>query len=433
MMMNILVIGGGGREHTLIWKLAQSPKVSRLFCAPGNPGVSSVRNAESVAIAVNDFDALTRFAEENSVDLTVVGPETPLIAGIVDAFEAKGLRIFGPSREPAQLEGSKIYAKELMRKYGIPTADFVVQTDFTEAVNYAREYFSVHTDKKLVVKADGEAAGKGVMVCSVIEEAESALKRILVDREFGESGTKVVLEEGLVGSEISLMAFTDGVTVVPMVPAQDHKRAYDGDAGPNTGGMGAYAPVPFFGPDQVQIAVETVLKPAVAAIKSTGIPYKGVIYAGLMIAPDGTMKVLEFNCRFGDPETEVVLPLLETDLVDILVGVTDAHLRDVDVRWREDAAVTVVMASRGYPGPYDKAKLIDGLDQVTQLSDVVVFHAGTKNDDEGRVVTSGGRVLSVTGVGADFGQARARAYAAVRAIDFDGAQYRNDIGYQAMP
>jgi phosphoribosylamine--glycine ligase len=432
MMMNVLVIGGGGREHTIVWKLAQSPKISRLFCAPGNPGIDSIRNAESVPIAVTDFDALTRFAEENNIDLTVVGPETPLIAGIVDAFEAKGLRIFGPSKEPAQLEGSKIYAKELMRKYGIPTADFVVQSDYNESVAYAKEYFSVHPNKKLVVKADGEAAGKGVMVCGAIEEVEAALKRILIDREFGESGSRVVLEEGLVGREISLMAFTDGVTVVPMVPAQDHKRALDGDAGPNTGGMGAYSPVPFFGPEMVQRAVDLVLKPAVAAIKTTGIPYKGILYAGLMIGPEGEIKVLEFNCRFGDPETEVVLPLLESDLADILVGVTDATLKDVPVRWRNAAAVTVVMASRGYPGPYDKGKVIDGLNQVSELSDVVVFQAGTKADDEGNVVTSGGRVLSVTGVGSDFNQARARAYAAVRAIQFDGAQYRSDIGYQML-
>lgn len=431
-MMNILVIGGGGREHTLVWKLAQSPKVARLFCAPGNPGIAGVRNAESVSIPVGDFDALTRFALENNVALTVVGPETPLIAGIVDAFEAKGLRIFGPAREPAQLEGSKVYAKELMRKYGIPTADFVVQSDFGEAMAYAREYFDVNPGKKLVVKADGEAAGKGVMVCSGVDEAEKALQRILVAREFGDSGSRVVLEEGLDGREISLMAFTDGVTVVPMIPAQDHKRARDGDEGPNTGGMGAYAPVAFFSQEMIDNAVETVLKPAVAAIKTTGIPYKGVLYAGLMIAPDGGIKVLEFNCRFGDPETEVVLPLLETDLADILLAVTGATLRDVPVRWRRETAVTVVMASDGYPGPFEKGKTIEGLEQVSELSDVAVFHSGTLRDGESHILTNGGRVLSVTGVGADFNQARARAYAAVRAIHFDGAQYRSDIGYQMI-
>jgi len=431
-MMNVLVIGGGGREHALVWKIAQSPKVARLFCAPGNPGVESVRNAECVPIPVTDFEALTKFAQENNVGLTVVGPETPLIAGIVDAFEAKGLRIFGPAREPAQLEGSKVYAKELMRKYGIPTADFVVQTDLSEAMAYSREYFSVHENKNLVVKAEGEAAGKGVMVCATIEEVEVALQRILVAREFGDSGSRVVLEEGLVGREVSLMAFTDGVTVVPMLPAQDHKRARDGDEGPNTGGMGAYSPVPFFTQEMIDYAVETVLKPTIAAIKTTGIPYKGVLYAGLMIEPDGTLKVLEFNCRFGDPETEVVLPLLETDLVDILLASTDATLRDVPIRWRSETAVTVVMASGGYPGQFKKGLPIEGLDQVTQLSDVVVFHSGTARNDEEAIVTNGGRVLSVTGVGSDFSQARARAYAAVRALHFDGAHYRTDIGYQLI-
>jgi phosphoribosylamine--glycine ligase len=431
-MMNVLVVGGGGREHTIVWKLAQSPKVSTVFAAPGNPGVSSIRNAESVAIPVSDFEALARFAETNNVGLTIVGPETPLIAGIVDFFEARGLRIFGPSREPAQLEGSKIYSKELMRRYGIPTADFVVQSDFDEAVAYSKQYFEVNIGKKLVVKADGEAAGKGVMVCSDLQEAEAALKRILVDREFGDSGLKVILEEGLVGREVSLMAFTDGVTVAPMIPAQDHKRAFDNDEGPNTGGMGAYTPVPFVTQDLIDQAVETVLKPAVGAIKTTGIPYKGVLYAGLMIDPDGGIKVLEFNCRFGDPETEVVLPLLETDLLDIAIAVADATLDEIEIKWRSDAAVTVVIASGGYPGAYEKGKPIEGLDQVKELSDVVIFHSGTTTAEDGRIVTSGGRVLSVTGVGADFSQARARAYAAVRAIQFDGAFYRTDIGYQAI-
>ena len=432
MMMNVLVVGGGGREHTLVWKLAQSPKVGRLFCAPGNPGIASVRNAESVPIAATDFDGLTKFARENGVGLTVVGPETPLIAGIVDAFEAQGLRIFGPAREPAQLEGSKVYTKELMRRCGIPTADFVVQSDMGEAMTYAREYFAVHGEKRLVVKADGEAAGKGVMVCKDLDEVETALRRILIDREFGESGSRVVMEEGLTGREISLMAFTDGVTVLPMLPAQDHKRAFDGDAGPNTGGMGAYAPTPFFGQDMIDRTLETVLKPVVSAIKSTGIPYKGVLYAGLMIEPDSTIKVLEFNCRFGDPETEVVLPLLETDLADIMLATADATLRDIEMRWRADTAVTVVMASEGYPGSYPKGRAIEGLEQVSELSDVVVFHSGTSRDDSGAIATAGGRVLSVTGVGADFNQARARAYAAVRAIQFEGAHYRGDIGYQAM-
>jgi phosphoribosylamine--glycine ligase len=430
-MMNVLIVGAGGREHALAWKLAQSPKVSRVFCAPGNPGMSTVHNAECVSIAVNDFEGLAAFAQNNAVDLTVVGPESPLIAGIVDFFEARGLRIFGPSGEPAQIEGSKIYAKDLMRKYGIPTADYVVQSDYDEAVAYAAEYFNVNSDKKLVVKADGEAAGKGVIVCGNYDEAVAAIRRILVDRAFGDSGRKIVLEEGLVGREVSLMAFTDGLTVVAMPPAQDHKRAYNDDQGPNTGGMGAYCPVPFASAEFVANATEIVLKPAIAAIRSTGLPYKGVLYAGLMVGDDGRINVIEFNARFGDPETQVVLPLLETDLVEIMIAVTDAHLHELAVNWDTASAVSVVMASAGYPGTYRKGDLIEGLDQVNELSDVVVFQAGTACDEDGRVVTAGGRVLAVTGVGSDFNQARARAYAGVRAIRFEGGFYRSDIGYQA--
>lgn len=432
-MMNVLIVGGGGREHALAWKLSQSPKVSRIFCAPGNPGMAGVRDAECIAIPTTDFEALAGFAHANSVDLTVVGPETPLIGGIVDVFEAKGLRIFGPSGEPAQIEGSKVYSKELMRKYGIPTADYVVQTDFEEAVAYAREYFAVHPGRRLAVKADGEAAGKGVVVCSTPQEAEDALTRMLIEREFGESGRRVILEEGLEGREVSLMAFTDGVTVVPMLPAQDHKRVGDGDTGPNTGGMGCYCPVPFFDADMVSEATEIVLKPAVAAIKSTGLPYKGVLYAGLMVDDAGKIKVIEFNCRFGDPEAQVVLPLLETDLADILVAVTDAHLHTLSISWREETAVSVVMAAKGYPGPYRAGDAIEGLQQVTELSDVIVFQAGTAFGEDGAVVTRGGRVLAVTGVGADFNQARGRAYAAVRAIQFEGGFYRSDIGHQVQP
>lgn len=431
-MMNVLVIGQGAREHAIVWKLAQSPKVSRLYCAPGNPGVSSIRGAECVPIAATDFDALIQFAEQHDVDLTVVGPETPLIAGIVDAFEAKGLRIFGPSAEPAQLEGSKVYAKELMRAYGIPTADFVVHTDFEQALDYAREYFASHPGKKLVVKADGEAAGKGAIVCDALDHAEQALAKIMVEKAFGAAGDRVVLEEGLEGFEISLMAFTDGVTVAPMLPAQDHKRALDSDQGPNTGGMGAYAPVPFVGPEMIDRAVETVLQPVVAAIRETGLPYKGILYAGLMVTPDNDIKVIEFNARLGDPEAEVVLPLLETDLVDLFLAVTDAHLDEIEVTWREGVAVCVVMASGGYPGHYETGYPIEGIEQVTYLSDVVLFQAGTAMSDEGKIVTAGGRVLTVTGIGADFAQARARAYAAVRALQFENAHYRTDIGYQAL-
>ncbi|HEX5322807.1 MAG TPA: phosphoribosylamine--glycine ligase [Capsulimonadaceae bacterium] len=431
-MMNVLVIGQGAREHAIVWKLAQSPKVSRLYCAPDNPGVAAVRGAECVPIAATDFDALIQFAEQHDVDLTVVGPETPLIAGIVDAFEAKGLRVFGPSAEPAQLEGSKVFAKQLMQNYNIPTADFVVHSDFDQATAYAREYFAANPGKKLVVKVDGEAAGKGVIVCPTLAEAEEALTRILIDKAFGSAGDQVVLEEGLEGFEISLMAFTDGATVVPMLPAQDHKRVLDGDQGPNTGGMGCYAPVPFVGAELIERATETVLRPAVAAIRDTGLPYKGVIYAGLMVMPEGDIKVIEFNARFGDPEAEVVLPLLETDLADLLIGVTDAHLDEVQVTWREGVAVCVVMASGGYPGAYEKGYPVEGIEHVTHLSDVVLFQAGTAFNDQGQVVTNGGRVLTVTGIGTDFAQARGRTYAAAGALHFENAHYRTDIGYQAL-
>jgi phosphoribosylamine--glycine ligase len=391
-----------------------------------------IRAAESVPIEATDTEALIRFAMDTGIDLTVVGPEQPLTGGLVDAFELAGLRIFGPSREPAQIEGSKAYAKQLMRKYGIPTADFELFSDPAPAIAYAREYFERRPGKKLVVKADGLAAGKGVIVCEGLWEAEKAIQRMLTDREFGASGDSILLEDGLEGQETSLMAFTDGVTVVPMVPAQDYKRVYDNDEGPNTGGMGCYAPVPFFTVDMVDVAMQRILKPVVAAIRDTGIPYKGVIYAGLIVEPDGEIKVIEFNARFGDPESEVVLPLLETDLVDILLAVTNAELHTVEIAWRDQVAVAVVLASAGYPGPYKTGLPIDGVDQVSHLSDVVLFQAGTGKDDQNRIVTSGGRVLVATGVGDDFEQARARSYAAVRAVHFDGVHYRTDIGLCAV-
>ncbi len=431
-MLKVLIVGAGARENALVWKLAQSPQISRLYCAPGNAGIDLVRASETVPIAADDTEALLKFALNTGIDLTVVGPEVPLIAGIVDAFELQGLRIFGPSREPAQIEGSKVYSKQLMRRYSIPTADFEVFSDIQPAIDYAREYFQRKPGKKLVVKADGAAAGKGVIICEGLWEAEKAIRRMLQEHEFGASGDQILLEDGLEGQEVSLMAFTDGVTILPMLPAQDNKRVYVNDEGPNTGGMGCYAPVPFFTPQMQADALQRVLIPAVAAIKDTGIPYKGVLYAGLMIEPDGEMKVLEFNARFGDPETEAVLPLLETDLVDILMAATNASLQTVDVKWRTDAAVSVVMASGGYPGPYQTGQVIDGLAQVADLSDVTIFHAGTGKNEDGHAVTAGGRVLAITGVGDDFEQAKNRAYAAVRAIHFQGAHYRTDIGDKAI-
>jgi phosphoribosylamine--glycine ligase len=425
-MLKILVVGGGGREHAIVWKLSQSPKVSRIYAAPGNSGIAEY--AECLPIKAVDTEALLAFALSNGIDLTVVGPEVPLIHGIVDAFEREGLRIFGPAREPAMLEGSKAYAKDLMLRYNIPTADYWVFDSPDDAKLQADSLFETSPDKPIVIKADGEAAGKGVIVCRTPGEAHAAIEHIMVDRFFGDSGARIVIEEFLYGEEASLMAFTDGVTVTPMIAVQDHKKAFDGDEGPNTGGMGCYAPVPFITPALYAQAVDQILRPAVAAIRDTGIPYKGVLYAGVVITPDGGLKTLEFNCRFGDPETQVVLPLLETDLVDILIGVTDAHLDEVVVSWKQAAAVCVTLASGGYPGPYKKGLPIEGLEQVKQLSDVIVFHAGTANDEDGAVVTDGGRVLSVTGVGSDFVQARARAYAAVKNIDFKDMRFRSDIG-----
>ncbi len=428
-MLKVLVIGGGGREHALVWKLAQSRQVSRIFCAPGNAGIASL--AECIPIPITDSEGLLAFAVENGIDLTVVGPEVPLIAGIVDLFEQRGLRIFGPAREPALLEGSKAYAKGVMLRYNIPTAHFAVFASQDAASYYLKSHFEAHPEAPLVVKADGEAAGKGVFICRTNTDGQNALQQIMGEKVFGASGDAVIIEEFLEGEEASLMAFTDGTTIVPMLAVQDHKRALDNDEGPNTGGMGCYAPVPAVTPALYQQAVDQILRPAIDAIRESGIPYKGVLYAGIMIGRDGSLKTLEFNCRFGDPETQVVLPLLETDLVDILLGVTDAHLDEVDVRWKPQSGVCVVLASGGYPNAYPTGLPIEGLEQVAHLSDVVAFHAGTKFSAEGQVVTAGGRVLGVTALGDDFTQARARAYAAVKNISFDHMHYRTDIGHRA--
>lgn len=422
--MKILVVGGGGREHALCWKLAQSRDVHKIFCAPGNAGTAQV--AENVPIAATDLDGLRVFAEHQKIDLTVVGPEKPLISGIVDQFEARGLRVFGPSKEPALLEGSKAYAKELMRRAQIPTAAFRVFDDVTEARDFLRA--GVYP---LVVKADGEAAGKGVTVANGFEEADAALTAMMETRVFGSSGDRVVIEECLDGEEISVMAWVDGETVVPMAAVQDHKRAHDGDLGPNTGGMGAYAPVPIATPHVLKDVYDRILRPAVGAIRETGIPYRGVLYAGIMLTSDGP-QCLEFNCRFGDPETQVVLPLLETDLAEILNAVVDVKLDKVAVRFASRAAVSVVMASGGYPGAFENGKPISGLDQAAKLDAIAVFHAGTATDASGQIVTQGGRVLAVTATGDTFEEARERAYAGVHRITFDGAQYRNDIGYRAL-
>ena len=421
--MKILVVGGGGREHALCWKLARSRDVHKIYCAPGNAGTAQV--AENVPIRADDIDALRLFAEHQKVDLTVVGPEKPLIDGIVDAFEARGLRIFGPSREPALLEGSKAYAKEIMRRGNIPTAAFAVFDDAAQARDYLRAQLF-----PLVVKADGAAAGKGVVIARDFPEADAAIRAMMEERVFGASGDRVVIEECLEGEEASVMAFVDGDTVAPMIAVQDHKRAFDGDQGPNTGGMGAYAPVPVAPESVVNEVVKKIIAPAVDAVRETGIPYKGVLYAGVMLTADGP-KCLEFNCRFGDPETQVVLPLLESDLADILTAAADVELEKVPVRFAKRSAVCVVLASGGYPGDYETGKVIHGLDAAANLDAVAVFHAGTKAGENGEVLTDGGRVLGVTATGETFPEARERCYAAVSRISYDGAFYRSDIGHRA--
>ena len=420
--MRILVIGGGGREHALVWKLAQSPRVEKIYCAPGNPGIGQI--AECVNISVDNIKALCGFAREHNVDLTVVGPEKPLTDGIVDYFTAQGLKIFGPTQEAAQLEGSKTFAKERMQEYHIPTADFAVFSSAAQAKNYI--------EKKgvgIVVKADGLAAGKGVVVATTAAEAIAAIDEIMLKKVHGDAGNQVVLEELLIGEEASLLAFTDGTTVVPMVAAQDHKRVGDGDTGPNTGGMGAYAPAPVVTPELLKQIQETILQPMIDGLRNDGILYQGCLYAGLMITADGP-KVIEFNARFGDPETQVVLPLLKTDLVPVLEACMDGTLAECNVSWKNSAAVCVVVAAGGYPGEYRKGDVIKGLYDA-EAKDAVVFHAGPGLSGE-NVVTHGGRVLGVTAVAETIADAVDKVYPAVEQIKFSGMQYRKDIAHRAL-
>lgn len=420
--MNVLVIGGGGREHAFVWKISQSPLVNKIFCAPGNAGIAQL--AECLPIDPADVEALLAAANERKIDLTVVGPEAPLVAGVVDAFEKAGHRVFGPRKVAALLEGSKVFAKNFMARYGIPTADFKV---FEEA-GEAREYIANHVDA-CVVKADGLAAGKGVIVAGSKEEALAAVQQIMVDKAFGSAGDKIIIEELLEGEEVSILAFTDGNTIVPMVSSQDHKRVYEGDKGPNTGGMGAYSPAPVYTEDIHEIVVRDILKPVVSGMSAEGVRYQGVIYAGLMLTEQGP-KVLEFNVRFGDPETQPVLFRLETDLVEIMEAVVEGRLHEVDISWSEQSSVCVVLASGGYPGYYEKGKTIHGLD-VPPEEDVFVFHAGTAIE-EGKIVTSGGRVLGVTARGGSVKDALEKAYGCIKDINFDHMYYRRDIGYRAL-
>ena len=423
--MRILLIGGGGREHALAWKLVQSPNVEKLYAAPGNPGMALLQKCECINLNVDDLEGVADYAEEKSIDLTVVGPEAPLVAGLADVFKRRGLPVFGPSKAAAQLEGSKAFSKELMAKYNIPTAFFKICEDIGAAKAYVEE-----KGAPIVVKADGLAAGKGVVVAMTKQEALDAIDDMMGDHKFGAAGARVVLEEYMEGEEASLLAFTDGKTVVPMIAAQDHKRVFDGDEGPNTGGMGTYAPAPVMTDILRLKATELVLKPVVAAMAKEGTPYQGCLYAGLMIKGD-SVKVVEFNCRFGDPETQVVLPLLDGDLAEIMLACATGTLDKVEVAWHDKAAVCVVMASGGYPESYEKGKEITGLAAAEEDKDVVVFHAGTKEAD-GKIVTSGGRVLGVTAVDASIKAARDRAYAAVEKIAFEKNFYRKDIAWRAL-
>jgi len=421
--VNVLVVGGGGREHAICWSLAKSGKVSRLYCAPGNAGIAGI--AECVPIGPMKFDELVRFARDHGIDLVVVGPDDPLAGGIVDAFEAAGIPAFGPNKAAAEIEASKIFMKNLLRKYGIPTARYETFDDYEKALVYLRTQRA-----PIVVKADGLATGKGVTVARTMEEAEDALRRMMIEREFGASGTRVVIEEFMEGQEMSLLAFVDGETVRPMVPSQDHKPVFDGDRGPNTGGMGTYSPLPHIDPAVVETAVETILKPTAAALAREGRPFRGVLYAGLMVTKEGP-KVVEFNARFGDPETQVVLPRLETDLLDIILATLNGSLDRIDIRWNDEAAVCVIMASGGYPGPYAKGKKIEGIERA-EAAGALVFHAGTARDEDGDLVTAGGRVLGVVGRGRDIAEARRRAYEACGMISFEGAHYRKDIAMKAL-
>ena len=421
--MNILVIGSGGREHTLAWKLAQSPKATKLYAVPGNPGMADI--AECIGgVDICDNKALVKLAEDKAIDLVVVGPEVPLTNGVVDAMNAAGIKAFGPRKLAAEIEGSKSFSKNLMKKYGIPTAKYEVFTDADEARAYIKK-----EGAPIVIKADGLAAGKGVIVAMTLEEALDAVHEIMDDAAFGKAGSRVVIEEFMEGEEASLLAFTDGKTIYPMVSSQDHKRAYDGDKGPNTGGMGTYAPAPVMTDEMVKIATERILKPTIAAMAKEGRPYKGCLYAGLMITKEGP-KVVEFNARFGDPETQVVLPLLESDLVDIMLACTDGHLDEEHIEWSKGAAVCVVIASGGYPKAYKKGYPIEGLAKAKAL-DTLVFHAGTAEKD-GKIVTNGGRVLGVVAKADDIRTAVDKAYKGVNAITFQDAFHRNDIAHRAL-
>ena len=418
--MKVLVIGSGGREHAVIRKLKENGEIDQLFCAPGNGGISVL--ATPVDIKATDLEGMVQFAKDEGIDFAVVTPDDPLVLGMADAMEAAGIPAFGPSKAAAQIEGSKVFAKNLMKKYGIPTAKYQVFDDPAQAISYIQR----ENQFPAVIKADGLALGKGVVIAQNLEEAKEAVRSIMEDKIFGKSGSQVVVEEFLTGKEVSVLAFTDSHTVVPMVSSMDHKRAYDNDQGPNTGGMGTIAPSPYYTKEAASRCMEEIFLPTIEAMKKEGCPFKGCLYFGLILTEQGP-KVIEYNCRFGDPETQVVLPLLKTDLFTILKAVREERLSELDIQWSDGAAACVILASGGYPKKYETGFPIQGLDEKGEYPGVVVYHAGTKRQD-GRFLTAGGRVLGITGLGKDLSQALEKAYGAVKTITFERAHYRTDIG-----
>ena len=424
--MKVLVVGNGGREHALAWKLLQSQQIEQVVCVPGNGGTASLENCQNLPLAVDDFENISRYALENGIALVVVGPEVPLAMGITDYLQSQGLMVFGPVKAGAQIEASKAWAKALMQEAGIPTAKAAVFTEATAAKSYVKAQ-----GIPIVVKADGLAAGKGVIVAGTIEEAENAIDAIF-QGQFGSAGNFVVVEECLIGQEVSVLALSDGLTIRPLLPAQDHKRIGEGDTGENTGGMGAYAPAPIATPELMTRIQTEVLERAIACLRSRGIDYRGVLYAGLMISPDGDLKVLEFNCRFGDPETQVILPLLDTPLEELILACVQQRLGEMPpIAWKQGAAATVVAAAGGYPGQYEKGKVITGIKEA-ESAGVTVFHAGTQLNQQQQIVTDGGRVLNVTGLGENFEQAIAQAYTGIKSLEFEGIYYRKDIGHRVL-
>lgn len=418
--MKVLVVGSGGREHAICWALKKSPKVTELYCAPGNGGIGEI--ARCVDVKATDIPGMVAWAKENQIDFVMVAPDDPLAMGMVDALEAEGIRAFGPRKNAAIIEGSKAFSKELMKKYGIPTADYAVFTDKEQALDYVEKQGA-----PIVVKCDGLALGKGVVVAQTLDEAKEAVVNMMENKAFGEAGAKVVIEECMTGPEVTVLAFTDGKTIVPMPSSQDHKRAYDGDQGPNTGGMGAISPCPNYTPELSKVCMDTIFLPTVKALNAEGRTFQGVIYFGMMLTPKGP-KVVEYNARFGDPECQAVLSLLETDLMDILEACVDGTLDQVNVKFKDAASCCLVLASGGYPVAYEKGKEITGLDQV---KDAVVFHAGTRKQD-GKFLTNGGRVLGVTAVASTLREAVVKAYAAAGPVFFEKMHFRKDIGYHIL-